>query len=123
MGLARHFGLTQEGVLAVVLLALHPSEVVQVTSVMSYWILASFSKQELSCRHIGGMQRARYSYWQIFPFQVPSHSSYVAQNLCPHVQQELLLLNSPPSTIHSEGWIVDWVDRARDFEIKDGRFL
>ena len=38
MGLARHFGLTQEGVLAVVLLALQPSEVVQVTSVMSCWV-------------------------------------------------------------------------------------
>ena len=37
MGLARHFGLTQEGVLAVVLLALQPSGVVQVTSVMSCW--------------------------------------------------------------------------------------
>ena len=34
MALARHFGLTQEGVLAVVLLALQPSEVVQVTSVI-----------------------------------------------------------------------------------------
>merc|ERR1719500_433047 len=85
VGLARHFGLTQEGVLAVVLLALQPSEVVQ----------------ELSYRHNGRLQRARYSFWQIFPFQ------------------ELLLLNSLPSTIHSEGWIVDWVDRARDFEIKD----
>ena len=37
--------------------------------------------------------------------------------------QELLLLNSPPSTIHSEGWIVDWVDRAQDFEINDGWLL
>ena len=35
VGLARHFGLTQEPVLAVVLLALQPSEVVQVTSLMS----------------------------------------------------------------------------------------
>jgi len=83
--LARHFGLTQEGVLAVVLLALQPSEVVQ----------------ELSYRHNGGLQRARNAYWQIFPFQ------------------ELLLLSSSPSTIHSEGWIVDWVDRACDFEMED----
>ena len=36
--------------------------------------------------------------------------------------QELLLLSSRPCTIHSEGWIVDWVDRARDIEIKDGWF-
>ena len=35
VGLARHFGLIQEPVLAVVLLALQPSEVVQVTSLMS----------------------------------------------------------------------------------------
>ena len=32
------------------------------------------------------------------------------------------MLKSPLSTIHSEGWIVDWVDRARDFETKDGWF-
>ena len=38
MELARYFGLTEEGVLAVVLLALQPSEVVQVTTVMSYFI-------------------------------------------------------------------------------------
>ena len=44
MGLARHFGLTQEGVLAVVLLALQPSEVVQVTSVMSCWIFGILIK-------------------------------------------------------------------------------
>ena len=43
VGLARHFGLTQEGVLAVVLLALQPSEVVQVTSVMSYWIFGNLT--------------------------------------------------------------------------------
>ena len=37
MELARYFGLTEEGVLAVVLLVLQPSEVVQVTSVMFYF--------------------------------------------------------------------------------------
>ena len=41
--LARHFGLTQEGVLAVVLLALQPSEVVQVTSVTSLTVALSWS--------------------------------------------------------------------------------
>ena len=44
MELARHFGLTQEGVLAVVLLALQPSEVVQVTSVKSSWIFGNLRK-------------------------------------------------------------------------------
>ena len=39
-----------------------------------------------------------------------------------HLKQELLLLNSSPSTIHSEGWIVDWVERARDFDYKEGWF-
>ena len=38
------------------------------------------------------------------------------------IEQELLLLSSSPSTIHSEGWIVDWVDRACDFEMEDGWF-
>ena len=80
-----HLGYKEESFLTLVLLALQPSELVQVptsatlaTLAMPTWSFLicdnankqRFSRQDLSSRHNEPLQRARYFYWQIFPFQV-----------------------------------------------------
>ena len=83
--LAVHLGYKEESFLTLVLLALQPSELVQVaaqatsaTLAKPTWSFLIFdnancqraSRQDLSARHNEPLRRARYFYWQIFPFQV-----------------------------------------------------
>ena len=85
MQLAVHLGYKEESFLTLVLLALQPSELVQVaaqatsaTLAKPTWSFLIFdnancqraSRQDLSARHNEPLRRARYFYWQIFPFQV-----------------------------------------------------